>query len=113
MGREPYNYYCRNLDIDIKFNSKLKKKGEQNIKNGSSEERKYASDLNMLGRKAYFEEYFKGIKLEDQYFDSLGEITNPKETYHFRRGYERGKFLVENNVIPLEYKNINENKKHR
>lgn len=88
-----------------------KKLEEQNNKNVARNEKSYASDLHMAGRKAYYVEYFHGIKLEDQELPQIGPFEIITDTHHFKEGYKRGAFLVENNIIPEEYQEIS--KKHR
>lgn len=75
-------------------------------------EKPYASKLNIMGRKAYFDEYFYEIKLEDQDIPQImGPDVDVRETLSFKQGYDRGKFLVEHDNVPEEYKNLNN--KHR
>ena len=66
----------------------------------------------MAGRKAYFEEYFNGIKLENQIIPAIRPITDPRTAYNFKEGYKRGKFLVEKGVVPEEYQ-TNTKQNHR
>lgn len=70
---------------------------------GPIEERNWASELHMAGRKAYYEEYFNGIKLEDQIIPAISSFSDPRTTHNFIEGYKRGKFLVEQGIIPEDY----------
>lgn len=93
------------------FEDRLRKQDSKNI---ARNERQYASQLNMAGREAYFKECFYGIKLEDQQLPKIGPFENIIETHNFNEGYKRGKFLVDNNIVPEEYQQfINNSKKHR
>lgn len=95
----------KNLNNSMKFEERLEKLGEENAKYVQGERTgKNGAILNMMGRKAYFEEYFNGIKLENQIFEKLpGLDVDPKETYSFKLGYLRGEELVKIGNIPPEY----------
>ena len=101
----------RRVEGDRHFDEVIKK--ASSVPKTPAKEKPYASELNNLGRKAYFDEYFYEIKLEDQVFPKVGEFENPSETYSFKQGYQRGEFLVNNGIVPEEYQNINNSKKHR
>lgn len=91
------------------FNKIIENQGRTNL---SGAERAFASKLNNMGRKAYFDEYFYGISLENQNLEQIPGIDDVTKTESFKQGYERGKFLVSVDNVPEEYKNINNNK-HR
>ena len=76
-------------------------------------ERLHGRQLNMAGRKAYFEEYFTGIKLENQEIMPIGPFTDPRTTNSFKIGYQSGKLLIKRGIIPEEYQNIANNNKTR
>lgn len=78
----------------------------------SGPEKAFASMINTAGRKAYFDEYFYGIALEDQVLEIIPGIDDVKNTKTFKEGYQRGAFLVSVGNVPEEYQNINNNK-HR
>ena len=76
----------------------------------------YGRKIYELGKKAYFDEYFYGIKLENQIIPQIGEINNPKETNSFKKGYEAGERAVKFNIteaIPKEYLEANNSVKKR
>lgn len=77
------------------------------LKNDPHNESNYASKLNMLGREAYFIEYFDGIKLEDQTIEKVGPFEDPRKTVNFSKGYQRGAFLVEQGIVPEKYQEKN------
>ena len=75
----------RNLNSDFlskvqHFEERLR---EQNRKNVARDEREYASQLHMAGRKAYFDECLRGIKLEEQQLPKIGPFDNIVNTYNF------------------------------
>ena len=94
---------------DMEFEEKLKK--YSNKEKSPYEEKAYSRELFELGKKVYFEEYFNDIKFENQIITPVGPFDHPEETYNFKKGYERGVFLVEKNIVPEEYKNNNKLKK--
>lgn len=81
-------------------------------RNLSGPERTFASKLNMMGREAYFKEYFYGIPVENQVFEEIPGIPNITETYSFKQGYRRGSELVKVGNVPEEYQNI-DSSRHR
>lgn len=106
--------YTRNVESVVAyqgFDEKIKKASTSN--SVPFKERSVSGKLNLLGREAYFEEYFNGIKVENQVFPKIGEFDNPEKTISFQTGYERGKFLVEQGIVPDKYKQDGETKKHR
>lgn len=90
--------------------AKLKAQDEKNI---ARNEKQYAGELHLEGRKAYFRERFEGIELKEQQLPQIGPFENIAETYHFMEGYKKGPFLVEIGAIPEEYQQIDVQKKHR
>lgn len=85
---------------------------KQARRNLSGPERTFASEINMMGRKAYFDEYFYNIPVENQNLKEIPGIPNVTETFSFKQGYQRGSELVRLGNVPEEYQNINSNK-HR
>lgn len=80
-------------------------------------ERTYSKRLMEMGRKSYFEEYFNGIKVENQVFAKVGPFEDPKETKSFKMGYKRGSELItaaakikDIRLIPEEYQNMAQHK---
>ena len=76
------------------------------------EELPYGSKLNMMGRQAYFEEYFSGVKLENQVFPKVGPFIDPTKTKSFNEGYIRGEVLVRTGVMTEERYNTENNTKN-
>lgn len=102
----------KNMDYLVKdkiFEKKLENIAKRSL---SGPEKEYASKINGMGRKAYFDEYFYGIPLEDQVLEIIPGIDDVKNTKTFKEGYQRGAFLVSVGNVPEEYQNINNNK-HR
>lgn len=89
---------------------RLKRQAERNL---SGPERNAAGKLNMMGRKAYFDEYYYNIALENQVFEQIPGIEDVTSTKSFQNGYQRGAFLVSVGNVPEEYQNINNSNKHR
>lgn len=85
----------------------LERETKKVLNKGPRSEFAYARELFELGKKVYFEEYFNDIKLENQIITPIGPFEHPEETFNFKKGYERGAFLVEKNIVPEEYKNNN------
>lgn len=110
MSKRPIKKNINNVTSDIDFAKKI---AIESLKERTPyREKAYASLLNNLGRKAYFDEWFYGIKPENQVYEKLEGIENIIETICFKRGYERGRFLVEQGIIPPEYQEV-QNKLHR
>ena len=101
----------RRVEGDRHFDEVIKK--ASSVPKTPSKEKPYASELNNLGRKAYFDEYFYEIKLEDQELPQIEGISDIKATQTFQEGYQRGAFLVSVGNVPEEYQNINNSNKHR
>lgn len=91
------------------FEKNLKRNVERRL---SGSERNFASQINKMGRKAYFDEYFYGIPLNEQDIPQIPGIEDVRNTKTFKEGYQRGSFLVSVGNVPEEYQNINNNK-HR
>ena len=103
----------KNIDSiasEERFKRSLRNKEARRL---SGPEKTFASMINTAGRKAYFDEYFYGIPLEDQELPQIKGISDIKETYSFKQGYQRGELLVNNGIVPEEYQNINNSNKHR
>lgn len=101
-----------NVDKIVKaknFEKRLEKQASRNL---SGAERTFASEINMIGRKAYFDEYFYGIPVENQDLKEIPGIPNITETFSFKQGYQRGSELVKAGNVPEEYQNI-DNNRHR
>jgi len=82
---------------------KMEKLKKQDEKNKARNEKEYAGELHLEGRKAYFRERFEGIPLESQQLPQIGPFKNITETYNFMKGYEKGSFLERIGAIPPEY----------
>ncbi len=104
--KESYN--VGKVTDDIKFNKEIK-----NASVIPTEEKPYGSMLNEAGRKAYFEEYFNGVKVENQEIGSIGPFTDPRTTFSFKTGYKRGEFLVKVGIVPEKYTVEENNNKTR
>ena len=98
------NYLAR----DKRLEDSLKRQASRRL---SGNEKAFASQINKIGRKAYFDEYFYGISLEDQNLPQIEGITDIKATQTFQEGYQRGAFLVSIGNVPEEYQNINNSNK--
>ena len=96
------------VGYDLRKDKELKKAAEI-----PASERLFGQKLNEAGKKAYFEEYFNGIKLENQEIASIGPFADPRTTTSFQTGYQRGSFLVNAGIIPEKYQNMEDNKKTR
>lgn len=92
------------------FNARLEEQAKSNL---SGAERAFAGEIHMMGRKAYFDEYFYGIPLDNQELKQIQGIEDVRETKSFKEGYARGAFLASVGNVPEEYKNIDNNNKHR
>ena len=89
------------------------KKFDEEIRKASivpADEKAYGSMLNEAGRKAYFEEYFNGVKVENQEIGAIGPFADPRTTVSFKTGYQRGEFLVKFGVVPEKYTTEDNNK---
>lgn len=97
------------IEQERRFEEKLAKQARRNL---SGPERTFASEINMMGRIAYFDEYFYGIPVENQNLKEIPGIPNITETYSFKQGYQRGSELVKAGNVPEEYQNI-DSSRHR
>ena len=79
------------VERDLRIKERLRKETEFN---GPIDERNVSRPLFEAGRNAYFDEYYFGIKLENQEIGKIGKFTNPSETYNFKRGYKYGEEKV-------------------
>lgn len=103
----------KNIDYimrDKHFETRLAREAKRRL---SGSEKTFASMINTAGRKAYFDEYFYGIPLEDQDLPQIEGIADIRATQTFQEGYQRGAFLVSVGNVPEEYQNINNSNKHR
>lgn len=103
----------KNIDSiasEERFKRSLRNKEARRL---SGPEKTFASMINTAGRKAYFDEYFYGIPLEDQELPQIKGISDIKATQTFQEGYQRVAFLVSVGNVPEEYQNINNSNKHR
>ncbi len=76
------------------------------------EETIYGVKLNSMGRTAYYDEYYNGIKLENQVFPKVGPFEDPTKTVSFREGYKRAELLVRNGIMTEERFNAENNTKN-
>ncbi len=95
---------------NMQFSQKIKEKSIKAQKRISLAEKPYSRELTELGKKSYFEEYFNGVKLENQILPKVGSFENPRETQSFKNGYLRGSEIVATseklnnlNLLPQEY----------
>ena len=102
----------KNIDCivrDKRFERDLESAAKRNL---SGAEKANASKINNMGRKAYFDEYFNGISLDNQILEKIPGIDDVRTTKTFKEGYQRGAFLVSVDNVPEEYQNI-KSSKHR
>ncbi|MGN1342912.1 MAG: hypothetical protein ACI4VL_06980 [Bacilli bacterium] len=95
------------------FDRKIAYKSQTN--RTPSIEKPFSKELYEKGKKAYFDEYFYGISLENQNLEKIGSFDDPRNTVQFQKGYQRGMQIVSFNddkMIPEEYRNSMINK-HR
>lgn len=102
------SYNVNKIEQDRKFDEEIRKASEV-----PSDEKTWGSMLNEAGRKAYFEEYFNGVKVENQEIGSIGPFANPRTTVSFKNGYARGEFLVKVGIVPSQYQTEENNSKTR
>lgn len=100
------NYNVKEIEKDRRFDEEIRKASEI-----PADEKAWGSMLNEAGRKAYFEEYFNGVKVENQEIGAIGPFADPRTTVSFKNGYQRGEFLVRVGIVPGEYTNTENNKK--
>ena len=98
----------RKVTDDLSFNKEIEKASVVPV-----DEKVWGSMLNEVGRKAYFEEYFNGVKVENQEIGSVGPFADPRTTVSFKNGYARGEFLVKVGVVPSQYQTEENNSKTR
>ena len=103
-------YHLNQVEQDKRFDEQIRKVSERQI---SPAETTYGRKLNEAGRNAYFEEYFNGVKLENQIIEPIGPFADPKTTKSFQTGYERGPILINMGLIPEKYQTIENNKRAR
>ena len=106
MPRETHN--SKHVAIRQYYDKRLR---EYDSKNTARNEKEYAPQLHMAGREAFYKEYFEDIKLENQELAIIGPFVDIRKTEHFVEGYNRGKFLIEHDIIPAEYQELHNNKK--
>lgn len=104
MGKSKSGIYVERVRVQMLQEEKLKLMAEKKKASIPSSEKEYGSKLNILGREAFFDEYFGNVKLENQIFAPVGEYLDPRLTVSFKKGYERGKVLAENGFVPDRYK---------
>lgn len=92
----------------IVMNNSYEKKLQESEKlhRRTLEEKGYSSELNLRGRKSFFEEYFDGIKLDEQILPKVGIFENIAETESFQTGRQRAMFLIRNGFTLEEYNNF-------
>lgn len=96
-----------NFERSIAYNSQRKKI--------PTKEKPFGRELYERGRKAYYDEYFYGIDLENQIIERVGTFDNPINTISFQKGYESGKTIIschDEKMLPEEYQ-ISNRKKHK
>ena len=103
-------YNLNKVDQDMRFDEEIRRISERQT---SPAERIHGRKLNEAGRNAYFEEYFNGVKLENQIIEPIGPFDDPRTTKSFQIGYERGPLLINMGLIPEKYQTIQNNKKAR
>lgn len=103
-------YSVHGVASQMSFENRLQK---EEAKKTPADERPHAPRLSEMGKMAYFEEYYNGIKLENQVFPKIGIFDDPRETTCFKRGYARGAEMVSTaeklnnlNIIPVEYREL-------
>ena len=102
------NYNIREIEKAERFNEEIKKASVI-----PADEKAWGSMLNEAGRKAYFEEYFNGVEVENQEIGAIGPFQDPRTTVSFKTGYQRGEFLVRVGIVPGEYQSAENNNKTR
>lgn len=106
------------------FEKSLEYKANRPSQKIPNNEQKYGKELYELGKDSYFQEYFFDNKVENQCFPQIGTFDNPTITWHFQKGYQRGKEIIgfsSPEMIPEKYHDTKEyqelfeksNKKHR
>lgn len=89
----------------VAYEETFQRKVEQTTRNKTltHEEKGYSGELNLRGKKAYFESYFNGTELQDQVIPEVGPFADPRTTGSFILGYQRGKMLVEQGFNYKQY----------
>lgn len=107
-SRQSYN--VREVEKAMRIKEQIERYSISQI---PASERMFGKELNNAGRKAYFDEYFNGVKVENQEISPIGPFVDPRTTVSFKNGYQRGDFLVKSGIIPEEYQNIANNNRAR
>lgn len=107
MSRGPIKGNIKDVIRANNFEKSLEYKANRPSQKIPNNEQKYGKELYELGKDSYFQEYFFDIKIENQCFPQIGTFDNPTITWHFQKGYQRGKELVSFNIpemIPEKYR---------
>lgn len=88
---------------------------EQNIRGQSvpNIEKGYSGELAVLGKLAYFMEYFDGEKLEEQDIKIIIPLENPCELPSYKEGYSRAVALVRQGFTKSNYIDFLKNMRKR
>ena len=124
MSRGPIKGNIKDVIRANNFEKSLEYKANRPSQKIPNNEQKYGKELYELGKDSYFQEYFFDIKIENQCFPQIGTFDNPTITWHFQKGYQRGKEIIDFNspeMIPEKYHDTKEyqelfeksNKKYR
>lgn len=124
MSRGPIKGNVKDAIRANNFEKSLEYKANRPSQKIPNNEQKYGKELYELGKDSYFQEYFFDIKVENQSFPQIGTFDNPTITWHFQKGYQRGKEIIgfsSPEMIPEKYHDTKEyqelfeksNKKHR
>ena len=124
MSRRPIKGNIKDVIRANNFEKSLEYKANRPSQKIPNNEQKYGKELYELGKDSYFQEYFFDIKIENQCFPQIGTFDNPTITWHFQKGYQRGKEIIgfsSPEMIPEKYHDTKEyqelfeksNKKYR
>lgn len=124
MSRGPIKGNIKDVIRANNFEKSLEYKANRPSQKIPNNEQKYGKELYELGKDSYFQEYFFDIKIENQCFPQIGTFDNPTITWHFQKGYQRGKEIIDFSspeMIPEKYHDTKEyqelfeksNKKYR
>lgn len=124
MSRGPIKGNTRDVIRAHNFEKSLEYKANKTSNRAPLSEKEYGKELYELGKDSYFQEYFFDIKIENQCFPQIGTFDNPTITWHFQKGYQRGKEIIgfsSPEMIPEKYHDTKEyqelfeksNKKYR
>ena len=124
MSRGPIKGNIKDVMSANNFEKSLEYKANRPSQKIPNNEQKYGKELYELGKDSYFQEYFFDIKIENQCFPQIGTFDNPTITWHFQKGYQRGKEIIgfsSPEMIPEKYHDTKEyqelfeksNKKYR